>query len=371
MQRLRATPQPSTSSRLTMNTLSTIASRAACAAAWGLCASMPAMALDANVLDIHGYGHQLYLQTSKNAYLGADKDGSFQDNLLALVVTASVAPKTKVWAQITANSGESFNADWFYVDHTFDANWSMRIGKALLPVGFYNEIVDARLLQKSSVLPLVYQPDTDLVDEAFGGVGGTWTKDTSAGRLNVDAFGGHIVEHAAVASSQKQKGLVGFRIDYAPPIEGLRLMVSAAAKTNRENTATADTKKNYALLSAEWARNNLDLKAEYGRTRSSTADQVENVTVYYVQAGYDLNDAWSVFGRYDSLSAPALSAISAANSQKTFAAGVTYKLNGNISLRLENHFNKGYAAAVMSGEVAAGAGRERWNLMGASVNFIF
>src|SRR5215467_2112364 len=112
--------------------------------------------------------------------------------------------------------------------------------------------------------------------------------------------------------------------------------------------------------------NNWDIKSEYARRSSETT-----VESYYVQAGYTFNDRWTPFGRYDYVALDKTRKNDPSYYQKTLVAGLDYKVNGNISLRVEGHFNKGYGLPVASGEVEAGAGSDRWNMYSTSVTFMF
>lgn len=329
-----------------------------------------ASAVEVGGLNIHGYGHSMYLKPSANRYLEADKDGSFRDNTFALVLSANVAARTKVWAQLASINGSSLDVHYAFVDHALNDDLNVRAGKVLLPIGFYNEIIDARFLQRSGVLPMLYQGATDLVDEAYGGVGLSYAKSVGAGKLTADGYGGQIVEHAAAAGS-KQKSLFGGRLEYRTPIEGLRVMLSAASKRQQLAPATPDITKRTALLSAEYRLDQWDFKAETGRLNRTGYGAEQTTKVYYLQAGYDINDTWSAFVRNEGLQAPGYSSSDPATYQKSVGLGVTYKINSGVSLRLEHHFNKGYGMAVLTDETPAGQGKEKWQMFGASVNFIF
>jgi hypothetical protein len=322
-------------------------------------------------ITINGYGHQSFLRATHNEFLGADRSGSFSDNTFALVLTAKLDDKSKVWSQIASISGSSLDVHWFYVDRVLSDQLTVRAGKVLAPLGFYNEYIDARYLQQSTILPSLYQPDTDLVDEAYGGAGLTWTQPVGNGRMDFDLYGGQIVEHSSVAGQQKQKGLVGGRIDWHTPIDGLRLMASAATKTQLTLGDPADTRKTSAILSAGWSQNRLDLKSEYGWIQRSMGGRTDSTHVWYVQAGYELTESWRPFVRYERLRAPGYTSDNPATFQNTLALGVTYRFNSYVGLRLENHFNRGYAQPVLSGETAAGTGVKDWQMFGASVVFMF
>ncbi|RPH43916.1 MAG: hypothetical protein EHM87_12205 [Burkholderiales bacterium] len=322
-------------------------------------------------ITINGYGNQSFIRTTDNAWLGADSSGSFKDNVFALVVTAKLDERSKIWSQLASISGSSIDVHWFYVDRTFGDQLTLRAGKVLAPLGFYNEYIDARFLQQSTILPLLYQPDTDLVDEAYGGLGGTWSTSLGGGKVDVDLYGGQIVEHAAVAALQKQKGLIGARIDWRTPIDGLRLMLSASTKKQLTIGDPDDTTKTSMIVSAGYDVGPLELKAEFGHIKNSMGGTDSTTSVGYLQAGYSLTDNWIPFARYDMLRAPGYDSADASTYQNTLALGITYRVNANLAFRLENHFNTGYGAAALSGETAAGQGQKTWQMLAASVAFIF
>ncbi|MEN9317327.1 MAG: hypothetical protein RIS35_3720 [Pseudomonadota bacterium] len=330
-----------------------------------------AVAAEFGNVSINGYGHQSFIRNAANTWLGADADGSFKENVLALVVTAKLDDRSKFWAQLASISGSSIDPHWFYVDRQMTDRLTLRAGKVLAPLGFYNEFIDARFLQQSTILPALYQPDTDLVDEAYGGVGGTYAVPAGAGRFELDLYGGQIVEHASAAGQQKQKGLIGGRVDWRTPWDGLRLMLSASTKTQRLANDPDDTRKTSMILSAGWNPGAWDLKAEYGRIDRSMGGESGTTQAFYLQAGYALTDQWVPFARYDVLRAPGYDSGNAATYQDTVALGVTYRVSSNVALRLENHFHSGYAQAALSGGTASGSGQKSWQTLAASLMFIF
>jgi hypothetical protein len=62
---------------------------------------------------------------------------------------------------------------------------------------------------------------------------------------------------------------------------------------------------------------------------------------------------------------------SESESEKTLALGLNFKVRSNVSLRIEDQLNHGYAQPVGTGEVAPGAGKNDWSLIIAGVHFIF
>src|SRR3954471_9091126 len=62
--------------------------------------------------NVYGYGFQDYAQTSANPYLGTDQRGSWDNNFLGLVMSATIDERSKVWAQLEASSGEGTRFTW-------------------------------------------------------------------------------------------------------------------------------------------------------------------------------------------------------------------------------------------------------------------
>jgi hypothetical protein len=77
------------------------------------------------------------------------------------------------------------------------------------------------------------------------------------------------------------------------------------------------------------------------------------------------------FARYERVNLDTHLESSDSYSQKILVIGVNYKLLSNVSLRIENHFNRGYALPVASGEVPADQGARTWNLFVAGIHVLF
>ena len=66
----------------------------------GACMSSTAHALEVgDRFEIHGYGHSGYLKTTDNVYLNADKNGTWNFNVLALLLSAKINNKSQAWIQ--------------------------------------------------------------------------------------------------------------------------------------------------------------------------------------------------------------------------------------------------------------------------------
>jgi predicted porin len=326
-----------------------------------------AQAVDVGGVEIHGYGNQNYMQTNDNKYLSADKDGTWDNIALALVFAAKIDDKSKVWAQLHSNSTRT-RLDWAFVDYQVNNNLVARVGQIKTPLGLYNEIRDVQFLQVAALLPALYQDAPEIAHEAFRGVSIVYDHDFGGGGLSLDAYLGAVADPDAPATL-KNRRLLGGRVTYKTPVDGLKFMASAY-NNKQEDTAEAKkaTKKAW-VLSADYANNNWDLKAEYANLDNGL--ESTKAKTYYVQAGYTFAEKWTPYVRYDYITTDKTQSSDPSFYQKTTSLGVGYKVNDSISVRVENHWNRGYALPVASGEVAAGAGETDWKMFAASVNFIF
>lgn len=321
-------------------------------------------------LEIHGYGHQGYLQSTGNTYLKADNKGTWNYNSLSLVFTAKIDDKSKIWAQLHGTS-ESVRLDWAYVDYQLTTNLSGRAGQIKQPLGLYNEIRDIKFLQLSTLEPMLYQEAAEIVGESFRGVSAIYDHQIGDANLSWDVYFGQPTE-TKVNETDHAKGkftrLIGGRVTYKTSVEGLRFMTSAY-KTKIENAVSPldNGSKKTVVLSADYTANNFDIKAEYGKLWFLN----EEGKTYYVQAGYSFAEKWTPFVRYDYFTNNVAEKNDPAHFQKAKVLGLDYKINDALRVRVENHFNRGYALPNASTVEGDAGGKEKWNLFVISINFIF
>jgi hypothetical protein len=108
------------------------------------------------------------------------------------------------------------------------------------------------------------------------------------------------------------------------------------------------------------------VKSEYGKHTFFGVDS----NAWYVQAGRGFGK-WMPFARYDEVTTDEDLRSSDSFHQQIFVVGVGYRLESNVSLRVEDHFNRGYALPVASEEVVVDEGKRNWNLFVVGVHFMF
>jgi hypothetical protein len=313
-----------------------------------------------NGVELHGYGSQTYMQTTTNTY-------PWDNNFLGLVGTVTLNDKSKLWAQLETSSTDLTRFTWFFVDYQFTDDLRAHVGRVKYPLGLYNEIIDAKMLQLSSLEPMMYQQAADFVHDAYTGVGLDYDQSLgNAGSITWQAYGGNTYDTNPPVDSRDRR-IFGGRVTYNTPIDGLRFMVSGY-RTKVEILADQSfTNETREIFSVDYTHNDWDIKSEYAKH----SFQGVNSDAWYVQLGKTFADKWTPYARYDYVTTDKSQKSDESFYQKTTVVGVGYKIKSNISLRVEEHFNNGYALPVASGEVLAGEGVRKWNMFVAGVHFAF
>lgn len=317
--------------------------------------------------EIHGYGHVGYLETSANQYLKADSSGTFNYNAAAALFALTLNDKTKLWAQAFTASTNTKKArwDWVFLDYRPVDNLALHIGQIKMPMGLNNDVRDIAYLQLSTLPPSLYQESADFVEEAIQGVAVVYDHSVGNGSFSWDIYGGKSVSFDP--AEPVHTNMAGLRLTYNTPIEGLRFMVSNH-RAHIENIAGSATsiERSY-LLSAEYVADALNLKAEYGKRKvfGNTSE------TGYIQAGYTFSEKWTPFIRKDFITTDIDQRDNPAFYQKTTSIGLSYKINKNLAIRIEDHFNNGYALPIKSEEIEADSASQHWNLFSTSLVFMF
>lgn len=317
--------------------------------------------------EVHGYGHQGFLLTDGNRYQNSDSQGSFEYNSLALLFSVKATEDLTIWIQLFGNLND-FRMDWAFVDYKFNNNFQLHAGQIKTPIGIYNEIRDIKYLQLSTLEPLIYQEDLKFTHEAFRGASLLANEDLAGGNLALEIYGGQQVNFEK-ESALEFNHLVGGKITYKTPLEGLSLMGSGytSRAEDTENGVATTGRNNLWMGSVDYRAHDVDLKAEFAASKLFDRKGYG----YYVQGGYTLFDKVTPFVRYDYLTSDKEQKSDPAFYQKDFTFGVGYKFNSFLAAKIEDHIVRGYALPVVTGEIGAGRGDTNWNLFAASLNFIF
>ena len=317
-------------------------------------------------VQLHGFGSQDYAQTTDNKYLDADKKGTWNNNFLGLVGTVSVTDKMKVWAQLETSTDDVTRFTWAFVDYQFSDAFSAQVGRIKFPLGLYNETIDTTFLQLSSITPDLYQGAADFVHDSYTGVGIRYDKALGSGRLSWQVYAGENFDPNQ-DPVLRDRQMQGTRLTYETPVDGLRFMVSFNHGQVQVLTTDTFVPEQRSILSADYTAHDWDIKSEYAAGQF----QHVNSNSYYLQLGRTFVERWTPFARYDVVNLDRTLQGNDSFTEKSLVAGLGYKLLGNVSLRGEAHFNRGYALPVASGEVIQGEGTRNWTMVVFGVHFIF
>lgn len=318
-----------------------------------------------DAFQLHAYGSQDYIQATHNTYLGADNRGTWSNDFIGLTATATLNDKSKLWAQLEASGTGPTQFTWFFLDYELTGSLRARAGRVRFPLGIYNELIDTKFLQVTSLEPAIYQDATDIVHDSYTGVGLVFTQSLAGrGAITWEVYGGNIFDEHPPADSRDRRAYGG-RVTYQTPFDGLSFLLSGY-RTQVELLATGELiNEDRYIVSVDYVHAAWDIKSEFGTRKFRGVD----TDAYYVQVGRTL-DKWMPFVRFDSVVTDTALSSSDSYSQRILVAGVNYSLRNNISLRIENHFNHGYALPVASGEVPVNGGIRSWNLLVAGLHFI-
>jgi hypothetical protein len=353
----------------------------------GVLAAASAHAED--IFSIIGFGYQDYRSSNANTYEGADQRGSWDNGILALDISAKLGNNDTVWAQLESKPTEPTELTWAFIEHHFNDNVSARIGRIKLPYGLYNEYIDNKALQLSAILPSAYSFRADMVHDAYKGIGVDWT----AGSLLTQVYGGNVytpVSNGALTDTFHDRRLIGTRITWNAPLEGLHFMFSGWASQSENDTGITTTpplgqigKEYRAMYSVEYVSDRFDIKSEHNTHKTpfqsgdSTALPVipdtpsNTMNAWYVQSGYKMG-AWTPYLRYDNFIGDQSNTSDPTSYQKDWVIGVNYKINEYVNARIEDHVIHGYGLPVAASYMdPASPASIDWNMMAAEVNFMF
>jgi hypothetical protein len=267
-------------------------------------------------------------------------------------------------------------------------NMTARAGQMKTPIGIFNEIRDIKFLQLSELTPLMYQDAAGTLPDSFKGIEGVYHLDMGSHRLTFDVYGGEPKgANTYVAQSPSYfvmvQNIYGGRLTYKTPI-GLKFSLSTfqndilsttgAAGVPSTTATPAEGLRRLSSASIDYRNHNFDIKMEY-----AIASQFPNMPSevsgksYYGQIGYTFAEKITPYVRYDYLLYDNNQVDNPMYYQKANILGFTYRLNNNISMRMENHWNHGYAipAKVQGANFNTTTAKLDWNLFAMGLNFIF
>lgn len=292
-------------------------------------------------IDIHGFISQGFLKSEHNNFFADTEDGTFQFNEVGINFSTQLTDRLHAGLQLfSRDQGDIGNhepeIDWAYADFRWRDWLGLRVGRIKESFGLYNDIRDVDMLRTFILLPQsIYN---EVMRDSYFAAHGI----TVYGYLNMHQFGGlhyslgineddmaasaamvKFIENesfARVSRLDTQPGIGGM-LDWETPCNGLRLKTSfcqfdldmwfeiqpftpwASDATPVGSVVLYQWKNaNHLVFSAEYARENLTLAAEYYRMSVDVLmedmfDLKETEEGYYASAAYRFTD-WFELGLY-------------------------------------------------------------------------
>lgn len=320
-------------------------------------------------VEFHGYGHVALERQSETPQADTETEHD-----LSLLATAAFTDRLRGWVQIAHLSETGrLRLDWAFVDWTLTPSTSLHVGQARLPLGLGNEVRDVQALRNSASLPLLYDDDLGLADEALRGAMVTTRWDHTAwGDFSLDAWGaGQMVPDAGAARTGP---VVGGRLEWTPLQSPWTFKLSGYL--GRQDPADDEDDvggppagepdggrqdKRAGVISAHGDFSPWTVSAEWG----AGVLNGQQLDIGYAAIDRDIDGFGGVFARLDTASIHELAGGEAPRRRHRLGLGVAWKPSPQWGARAEwarNHGNLEESDQPL---------RPRWNEVTVSLNFMF
>jgi len=328
-------------------------------------------------VEIHGFVSQGLLKSTDNNFLADSERGSFEFSEFGINFSRALTEQLRVGMQLFARDlgpvgNYSAKIDWAYLDYRYRDWLGFRAGRIKLPFGLYNEISDIDAAHPFALLPQSVYPtnNRDFLLAQTGVELYGFKRFEESGALEYRLYGGTIFLDTSatpmtgpfVLQRLSIPYVVGGRIAYETPLEGLRVAASVQRLRletdfldNRDpmmpgKMLSADIPATLTTFSAEYNHEDIWFAAEYSRwytdveTDDPLFEQPQSVSVRgYAFAAYRVRP-WLMPGAYYAVMYPQLDGRDKQSGKQHDAAGtVRLDINSNWILKLELHHMRGTA----------------------------
>ena len=278
--------------------------------------------------------------------LGLNASTTFGDNLS---ITGQFAVRSRHGDEPGAE------LDYAFAQYKVSDALQLRFGRSKHPFGIYTEVFDIGTLRPFFHLPLSIYGPAEIAAQSYDGAGITGTVQTSGKTtLDYDAYVGEIAfsqeqraDRGEELESEKIRDVIGGRVRFHTPIDGLSLGASAySGLVEGDEHAEGDDHehvRNTGLgLHAEFARDPFVLRAEVGKHDEANEGETR---AFYVEGAYRIRPKWELAARYDAFELNH-DDDDDTHEHRDLAAGVNYWFNPNFVLKLSLHHVQGLAAVT-------------------------
>lgn len=309
--------------------------------------------------DLHGYG-----QVSEVRNESAPGGGFRFDYDLSVLGVWRMRPDIRAWVQLARHRDSSTRLEWAFLDWDVSSANTVRLGQARVPMGLVNEARDVQTLRNSISIPMLYDEEHGLVDEALRGVIVEHRRESSkTGGLVAEAYAA-----GSMVSDETSNGvsarIVGGRLQWTPPSSDWTFAASAygGRQASSEPDAAPGRHARHALvMSAKLHAMNWDFSGEIGAGRHGEGE----VRVGYLQADRGIAPQSAFFVRAESAHRRSLDD-DGSQWRSRLAMGLAWKPSPHWGLRVEAGTNR---ASPMASSSPAAPPRTQWNDVAVSFNF--
>ena len=318
----------------------------------------------ADRLSIHGYLTQGYAVSDSHQVMGITHDGTFDYRRAALLFRFKGTPKDAFVVQLANRElGESpidavtpeVQMDWAFYERRLGSKTTLRVGKAPIPTGIFNETRYVGTLLPFYRAPFGFYQEGAFVSETLNGFvlnralasSGSWALTGSLFGGEFDnlqsgvIFAGPDTPPEFVVVKAKTKNLLGAQFWLQTPVKGLRAGIGAERHDDRGLFANHDGAKDWwGSVDGEFER--FTTRAEYRYI--AFGGNSGYLQTYYGQIGFRILDALSVNVQRDVMDLQLVLPTGKKHLPWTHdnAIGINYDFAPNIVAKLEIHDNDGF-----------------------------
>ena len=333
-----------------------------------LAAAQQAAAQNTDKLSIHGYLTQGYAVSDSALVEGIPKEGTSDYRRAALLLRYASSDNDNFVLQIAhrrlGNSPSmqfepDIKVDWAFFEHNFTStNTKLRVGKAPIPLGIYNETRYVGTQLPFYRAPYAMYHEGIYTSESVDGLsltqqimaGSPWAMEASAyagsfSYLDFLTARTGATTFAYVGQREKATNVLGGQAWLSTPIDGLRLG-GGASRYTVGNAFFQPGKYSFDSWNAS-----VDGKFERFLARSEfrriNTKKLMNYNSWYTQGGVSVTSKLSINAQAERANyrVPAIPAVTAGykvDMVKDDAAGVNYSFSPSLMLKLEAHKTKGH-----------------------------
>lgn len=347
--------------------------------AWTVAAPAAAQESMLDRLSIHGYMTQAYARADEPIY-GIPTSGTVDLRTAALQLRYAISPQDDLVLQarnrrlgdhMLAAAVEEVELQWAFYQRRMN-NFSVRVGKVPLPMGFYSEVRNV-----GTILPFYRAPASVYPEgvEAFDGVNlnydvtlGSWLVEAATNLGSFDMTFAFPDENGDVVV-EKMRGDMKYNgtLTVNTPLPGLR--VRGTVSKWEQPSFISDERDEVSLMmgSLDGSFTHFNVRSEYGILDFGNGFTMD---LFYAQAGVRPYPKVGLNAQYEvstmDIEMPGMDTFEQTNIQD-FAIGATYSLSPGIVFKLEGHRASGF----MFDNQTWGSPKQHGNYMISSLSVSF